>query len=234
MEKRTFSIKEAVSYGWNTTIKNFWFLLSLVLIQIAIGSTFSYSAEILQNSSFSFVLSIGQMVVNVIISIGIINILLKMYDGEKGDYNELFTKSNLFWQYLGAQVLYGLLVLAGFLLLIVPGFYWGVKYMFVQYLIIDKNLGIKESFHQSGELTFEVKWRLILFDLALFGIAILGLLALIFGIFVAIPVIWLAEIHVYRQLLKTAKNTTPEKPKEIPAESEETEKVEPKEDKEKR
>jgi uncharacterized membrane protein len=73
--------------------------------------------------------------------------------------------------------------------------------MFVIPLIVDKDLDISEAMKQSTSLTRGIKWPLLGFILVSFGIFILGALLFGVGILVAIPIIWLANINLYRSLL---------------------------------
>ena len=105
--------------------------------------------------------------------------------------------------------LVGFVVVVGLALLVVPGVYLSIRFMFVPILIVDKELTIKEAFKKSTTLTKGVKWKLL--GLAL----ILGLIMLptnaIFsnseyvlqGAFVVLvsPFVMLSYIKVYRFLL---------------------------------
>jgi len=89
----------------------------------------------------------------------------------------------------------------GFILLVVPGIYWAIKYSFSELLFIDKEIGIKEAFNLSGKMTQGIKWQLILFGLAILGINILGVLALGVGLIVTVPLSILSNLLLYTHLL---------------------------------
>jgi uncharacterized membrane protein len=141
-------------------------------------------------------------IIGIFVSIGIVKIILNLVDKKPLAYDELWKNSRYFWRYLGASILYGLIVAVGFILLIIPGVYLAIRYQFVTYLIIDKNMGIKEAFTKSSEMTKGIKWNLFVFDVLLLGIIILGAIALFVGLFAAIPVTWIAMVLMYRSLLK--------------------------------
>ena len=48
-------------------------------------------------------------------------------------------------RYLGASILYGLMVAVGIIFLVIPGIYLAIKYQFYGILIVDKNLDIMAS-----------------------------------------------------------------------------------------
>ena len=67
-----------------------------------------------------------------------------------------------------------LIVLAGFILLIIPGIIWSIKYQYMIYLVIDKNMGIRESMKLSAAMTDGVKWDLLAFEFITGIINVLG------------------------------------------------------------
>jgi uncharacterized membrane protein len=105
-----------------------------------------------------------------------------------------------FWAFAGATLLSGAIVLLGFVLLIVPGIIASVLLMFVGYLVIDQGLRPVAAIKESVRLTKGNRWRLFLLSLAIIGINILGLLALVVGLLVSVPVSFLATAHAYRLL----------------------------------
>ena len=58
----------------------------------------------------------------------------------------LFGDLPTFWRYLAVNFLFLLIILGGLLLLVIPGIVWSVKYQFAPFLIVDRNLGLKEAF----------------------------------------------------------------------------------------
>jgi len=109
-----------------------------------------------------------------------------------------------FWRYLGAAILTWLIVTVGFLLLIVPGVIAALGLYFASYFVIDRGAGPINALKQSWHMTKGHKWQLFLFSLVLIGLNLLGLLALVIGIFVTVPITWLAVTHAYRTLASQA------------------------------
>ena len=101
---------------------------------------------------------------------------------------------------LGA-ILFSLIVLAGFVLLVVPGIALSVMLQYYSYFIIDKNMGPVEAIKASAALTKGVRWKLFGFLLALGLINIVGALLLVVGLFATVPVSLVAVAFVYRKLL---------------------------------
>ncbi|HEX9752495.1 MAG TPA: hypothetical protein VGA46_03465 [Methyloceanibacter sp.] len=105
-----------------------------------------------------------------------------------------------FWKYLGASILLALAVAIGFVLLIVPGIILGLMFMFTTFVVIERELGPIDAMSENHRLTRGHKWPLFGFVLLLLLINLLGLLALVVGLLVSIPVSTLAFVHAYRVL----------------------------------
>ena len=97
-------------------------------------------------------------------------------------------------------ILTALAIALGFLALIIPGIILSMGLAFVPYLVVDRGLGPIEAMKESWRITKGHKWQLLLLFLALLGINLLGILALIIGIFVTVPITMLAFAHAYRTL----------------------------------
>ena len=80
---------------------------------------------------------------------------------ERADYGDLFRGFSIFPSAVAVSFLYGLIVTAGLVLLIIPGVIWGVAYICAQYSVIDKKTGIKSSFVHSSLITYGFKERLL-------------------------------------------------------------------------
>lgn len=92
----------------------------------------------------------------------------------------------------GWVALAALLMLASF----VAAIYLGLRYSMAQLYAID-GADIIESLRASAKLTRGIKWRLVLFGLAVLALNLLGLLALVVGLLVSVPVSMFAFTHVY-------------------------------------
>lgn len=198
---KKFSKGEAIKFGWEGMKKNFWLfagVLVLLLILSSISSSGNANAKTL--SLWGAVISLLVAAIDTIIQMGIIRATLKVVGGEKPKIDDIFAERKLFWRYLGATILYGLIVVGGLILFIIPGIIWSLKYQFARYFIIDKKMGIMESFKRSGEITMGQKGQLFLFCLLMLGITILGALAFGIGLFAAMPTVMIAGAFVYRKL----------------------------------
>ena len=85
-------------------------------------------------------------------------------------------------------------------LLAIPAIVWAIKFSMAFYLIIDKKQEVIASLKQSAQLTDGVKWELLAFFIVTGAVNLLGLIALVIGLFITIPVTFMAYIYVYRKL----------------------------------
>lgn len=77
---------------------------------------------------------------------------------------------------------------------------WAIKFGFFPFSILDRRVGYIQAFKDSSRITKGAKWQLLLFAVELLGMNLLGLLCLLVGLFVTVPMTYLAAAYVYRHL----------------------------------
>ena len=102
---------------------------------------------------------------------------------------------------LGMGLLTFIVVFIGFILFIVPGIIYGIKFMFAGYLIAEKTMGVIESLKKSSEITQGSKMNLFLFGILTALINVAGVLCLGVGLFITIPLTMVATAYIYRKLV---------------------------------
>jgi len=210
-------INESLSFGWQTLKSNLGFIIGVLLfvgvvnfLGNLIGNLFMtllQKAE--ENSQTGLLLVIGLMylafllgwiLLSTLLQMGTLKIWLKFVDEEKPEFGDLFGQYPVFFKYLLASILYGLIIFAGMILLIVPGIIWAIKYMFFSYLIIDQKMGAIEALKASGKITMGYKWDLFVFGILFALINIAGALCCFIGLFATVPTTMLAWAYLYRNL----------------------------------
>lgn len=168
------------------------------------------SGAILAGLVLIAILGIATAVVRIwlqfLMAIGATRIQLDIVDGKEPTFRQLFNSEGIYWRYLWTSVLYGLLIIAGLILFIIPGIYWAVRYQMTLYAMVDQKLGVRAAFTRSSELTHGRKWWLIGFGITMFGVNILGLLVFFVGLIVTIPLTSLAHFYLYRYLTQNSKS----------------------------
>lgn len=201
-KSRQFSKKEAIRFGWETFKKNYKFIIPFFIAAYAVAMIPGMIAGSLQRDSqfVAFLLQVIGWIINLVVSIGIIRVSLKFYDKEKPFFSDLWTLYPLTLNYLFGSLLYGIVVAVGLVLLVIPGIFFALKFMFYSYYIVDKKRGPVDAIKDSSTITTGVKINLLLFASLVAMINILGALALGIGLLVTIPVSSLATAYVYRKL----------------------------------
>ncbi len=199
-----FSVGECVRYGWDTFKKRPWFFIGISLFFAVIGGVSSNivsnaTAQGMTGSGF-FLWLVDFFVIQVFISMGQIAFFIKAHDSVETVKLADAWAPHVYLKFLGTYLLTAVIVVGGLILLIVPGIIWGLGLYAATYLTVDKGLKPMEAIRESFRITKGFKWRIALLSLALVGVALLGLLALVVGIFVATPVIFLSMAHAYRTL----------------------------------
>lgn len=144
------------------------------------------------------------MVLGMVVMLGIIHISLKLYRNQPATLADLWSQFKLLLPYLGANILYGLIVFGGLLLFIVPGIIWSIRYFYFSYFMVDKGLRPMAALKESARITQGQTWNLLLFTILQLLIVYLGVLALGVGLLVTIPIAFMAEVYMYDYLVKQA------------------------------
>ncbi|MEI6455205.1 MAG: hypothetical protein WCO93_02860 [bacterium] len=196
------SVSGAFGHGWETMKKNFPELLLVIFLQIliavpvGIGNFFLPVPPSFFNFSSLFSIVYG-LVVLTPVSYGCYGIFLKAVRGESYKVTDMFFAFQQIWQIIIANLLVGLIVGAGFVLLIVPGIIFACKLAFVPFLVIDKKLDAAEAIRQSWSMTRGFTGTIFLMGLISCFIALAGIICLFVGIFPAVIWIELAFAGIY-------------------------------------
>lgn len=208
----TLSVSECVRFGWRTFKKNHWLFVGALAIMLAVSFAGSFVSGIVsasENTIAVFAMFLASMAIGTYIEMAVVSFLLKTHESTEGITVQGVITGLPFWKYLGAKILVGIIVTVGFLLIIIPGIIAALMFLPVRYLVIDRKLGPIEALKESRRITSGHKWQLLVLVLAVIGLNILGVLALIVGLFVSIPVSMLAIVHAYRTLEHKANEAVP-------------------------
>jgi len=207
VSKATFSKKEAIKFGFNLAKKNLLFFIGVFII-ICFFSILSSSLKNIVNPQkevlLYYFLYIVLFIINLILGMGLIKIVLEFVDGKKPKFSDLIYYKPVVKYFVGTTI-QGIITVVGFILLIIPGIIFSVRLQYVSYLIVDKDLGPVEAIKASWNITRGNTWNLFFFGILIGLINILGLLCLVVGLFITVPLSALASAFVYRKLLLQSK-----------------------------
>jgi len=207
----TFSATECIKFGWTTFKKRPWFLIGisvLLFVVSMITTPFENNTE----GVVRFVVQIVSWVISMLVGIAYTAFFLRAHEDVEHVTLRDAWKPEFFLNYLAASILVMIAVVIGFILLIVPGVILALMFSQTFNLIIDRNMGPIEAMKESARITKGFKWELFLLWILSVGVIIIGLICLLVGFFVAMPVIMLASIHAYRTLAGKADAIVPATP----------------------
>ncbi len=197
-----FTIGEALGEGWRIVKKNIGFLVGFVLVGLVLSGVPSVLSHVLREDApgVSAIFSLVSLLFGVVVAMGFITVRLRLVDGERASFRALLSNRPVFLKYIGGSILYVLIVSCGLVLFVVPGIIWSIQFMFWPYHVVDGRTGPVEALKKSAEDTKGQKVHLFLLALVIFGINMIGLLALGVGLVVTYPLTKVAVAHVYRRL----------------------------------
>jgi uncharacterized membrane protein len=206
-----FSIVESLSYGFTKTKKFFWITLGLYILAYLVTYIVQFVGGLalgaFVESGLWYILVAAVAValmfyVPIMISLGWQRVSLAVLSGKAPALAYFLDADNhqYFWRYIGTNILYTLIMLAGTLLLVIPGIVWAYTYMFSLLLVVDKNLRPTEALAASRKLVAGQRLNLFVWSLALFGVNIVGALCLGVGLLFTLPTSYYAWVYVYGKL----------------------------------
>jgi len=216
-EKTKLKIREALAFGWEEVgrrfgffvVVSFIFVFAPLLITLPIDITAALT-EGLSDHLLTVFSNLTYFILYAFFTAGFLTILLKTLREERPSFRDFLGK----WKYvpllIGGYILYFLAILAGLILFIVPGLILAVRLYFFDLLIIDKGMGPVEALKESYAMTKGYGWKIFLLVSVVAPILfVLGVIALLVGMLVAIPIFYLASVFFYGKLSNREVESTP-------------------------
>lgn len=174
------SIATCFANGWKKLWGSFFRLCAIVILFFLIYALISGSPKVLPLLGYFFLYPL--------LSYGMSFAFLKAARGDSVKVTDLFYPFKHYWKVVVAHILTCLIVIAGMLLLIIPGIIFFCKLFFVPYLVVDRKMKPIEAIKASWNMTENSVLKIILMGVVAFFIHIIGLLCLIVGFIPAL--IW--------------------------------------------
>ena len=191
-----FSISEVAGTSWKFTKSQIWVLAGMFLAYCVVTGILNLI------TSSSYVLNLlVQLIIGSLFTLGFIRNMFQTMDGEEPQFSAYGQEARKFLHYLVANILYSSIVCIGIVLLIIPGIYLAIRLQFFQqYIVSEERCSAIDALKKSWELTQGQAMPLFLLALVQIGLTLLGLILLVVGLFVAIPLIVMMQCYVFRQL----------------------------------
>jgi len=118
-------------------------------------------------------------------------VFLKAVRGERIEVRDIFVVfQRNYWNVVIANIVVGIIVALGFVMLIVPGIIFACRLAFVPYLVVDREMDVMEALRVSWDMTRGYGWQIFFMGLLAIPVVILGLICIIVGVFVS--VMWIS------------------------------------------
>ncbi len=198
-----FSFGKNIKESWHLYKRNFWDLLIINIILVAVlyavnlldkSKVGTSSVEILNLNNFSLNFSLPQSIVSLVVFSFLVSFILKfsldIVEKEKirlfsREIKNLIPSFKVYLNALLAIVICSIIMGVGMILLIIPGLYLMGRLFPVFYLIIDKKINVFKAIKMSWEITRKTGWYLfwkqvqvILFSLIPFLLIVLVLITI--------------------------------------------------------
>lgn len=193
-----FSIKEALTFGWESFKKDPW----MYVLITAVLTIFSMLVNMLTNGGHaggSFIGLLISLSASAVVTIAYAKMALAVAEGRPFGWDGLWAPE-YFLPMLGATILQSIIVIVGLVLLIIPGIVASLLLSMTQLSVVDKKLNPIEALKASYHLTKKHLWLLFQFMVILVLLNLAGLIALVVGLFVTLPVSLIAVAYVYKKL----------------------------------
>lgn len=196
-----FTISDVFKTAWRCTKEQIWVLAGLYIGYIILSMIIALFAMPAQSSIT------GQIIVNLITLIftsafylGYYKNMFQALDGEEPQFSAYGQQSRKIFTFIIATLIYIIIILLGFALFIVPGFYLMLRLQFASAFIVEEDSGIIESLKRSWEITKGQGMQLFLLFLVMMLVFLVGFILVVVGIFVAIPVVYMMYCYTFRKL----------------------------------
>jgi uncharacterized membrane protein len=207
MAQRSINLVQLFKYSFQQYKKyvSFVFGAMLTLYVLAFVPQFFYVLRLSENptsqdQAFRMVL----MIVQLFLSLGFTKVMLLLVQNKYVEVIDMFNNFRPFLSYFVASFLYGLAVLIGLFLLILPGIFIAIRFQFYPYFILEEEDHAITALHKSYNYSHDLNLELFLFGVVVLALNIIGMSFLGIGILFTYPLTTMATAVIYKGLTAQA------------------------------
>ncbi|HET6350228.1 MAG TPA: DUF975 family protein [Candidatus Krumholzibacteria bacterium] len=198
---RGLPLSEAVRFGWKTIQQAFPLIILTVVVAAIVPTIISWGGDrVFHRGGQKFLMELINLVVSATFALGLFKIYLRLRDGEKPIFENLFDGVARAHTWVGASIIAGVAIVMGLVLLIVPGIIIMLRLWFVGFVLVDERTGPIDAIQRSWDITRGHTMDLLFLFIVLVGLNILGVCCLGVGLLVTVPMSGLALAFIYREL----------------------------------
>lgn len=190
----TLNIGNCLERSWNLLKANFWPLVGATFVLVVVAGI---------AGSIPFLGLLSSLLLTGVFYGGLYLYYLKTIRGQPAEFGDVFSGFSLaFVPLMLATLVSTVLTGLGCVLLILPGIYLAIAYAFTYLLVIDQKLEFWAAMEVSRRVITAQWWRM--FGLLLLAglIAMLGIIGLIIGVFITLPIAIGALAYAYEDLCR--------------------------------
>jgi hypothetical protein len=125
-------------------------------------------------------------------------VFLKAIRGERIEIRDMFVVfQKNYWNAVIANIVVGVIVGLGIVMLVVPGIIFACRLAFVPYLVVDREMDVMDALRVSWDMTRGHGWQIFFMGFLAFFIVIGGLICLFVGVFISLMWISAAFAAIY-------------------------------------
>jgi hypothetical protein len=201
--ERKFILSDVLRVSWKGLISQIWLLAGLLIgyVIVSLALTIFIPAPMQGTISPSgLVIAFFSLVLSLLFSLGYIQNMFQTLDGEEPQFSAYGQQARKIITFLVAGLIYGVIIIVGLALLVLPGIYLAIRLQFYLAAIVEEDTGIVASLKRSWKITKGQTKPLVLLLLVIIGFTVLGLAFFGVGIFVTYPLAGLMYCCAFRKL----------------------------------
>jgi len=148
----------------------------------------------------TLLINLASLVVRSFLDGGVNRFCLNIVRGRPYGLGDVFAGARLFPAFLAMNLIWSFAVGFGLVLFIVPGVILALGWAVAEPALVDASLSPIAALSWSWERTKGSRGKLFVFFLMMIAVMLLGACAFGVGVFIAIPLVWIARAWIYVQL----------------------------------
>ena len=193
-----FRLGDYVNRGWELFKQN---------IGGFVGFSFLYLVAVAGSGQIPYIGWLIQTLIGAPLVAGFFIVADKIAKGQPHEFNDFFKGFDHMLQLVIGNLVMSVLIVLGLVLLIVPGIYLAVAYSMFVPIVIFARLEFWPALELSRKVVTKNWVNFFVLALVFVGIALLGLLALVVGLFAALPVIYCISYSAYDDIFGTGESS---------------------------
>ena len=199
-----FPIRKTLREVWQI-FKNHWmFFIAISMVTLLVNVFFNRLQE--WNSLYEIPALLCTAFFSIVwgfvwSKVSLLTVYKKEDELELSNLRNFLPTGKQFCQVVGIALYVGVILLGGFILFIIPGFYFMVRLGFSNLIFVDKGLSIKESVKYSWNITKGARfWTILLVLMIAISFITIGALVVGVGIVITYPIVMMLVAHLYKAL----------------------------------